>query len=295
MINSNSFHASPTIISISTVDQMVQTVKNADAHCNDTVARGFFNQMRALALHLTRQLFLTESYKNLGISPPAWLGVQQILESGNPALSSGSVSVRFWTERLEIYADPLFKDVLIHLAENAISHGIKIKNLVVTYHETREGLDLILEDDGIGIPADKKQSIFEYDEGGHAGIGLFICREILGVTGMTIAETGTEGNGARFVIHVPPDGYRIEGTGEDAPVRVSCSKPGNGGSSWCHNTQPVLSSGNFPQRSFRLQKHSGQIITRQRETRGLTAYLRDSSRMRLSLLPGAGSIRTGLR
>jgi len=54
-----------------TADQMVQTVKNADTHCNDTVARGFFNQMRALAQNLTRQLFLTESYKNLGISPPA--------------------------------------------------------------------------------------------------------------------------------------------------------------------------------------------------------------------------------
>jgi PAS domain S-box-containing protein len=209
----------------STTDQMVQTVKNADAHCSDTVARGFFNQMRALALLLTRQLFLAESYKNLGNSPPAWLGVQQILESGNPALPSGFVSARFWTERLEIYADPLFKDVLIHLAENAISHGIKIRNLVVTYHETREGLDLILEDDGIGIPSDKKQRIFDYDEGGDSGIGLFICREILGVTGMTIAETGTEGNGARFVIHIPPGGYRIEGTGEDAPPRLPGENP----------------------------------------------------------------------
>jgi len=233
-----------------TVDQMVQTVKNADAHCNDTLARGFFNQMRVLALHLTRQLFLTESYKNLGISPPAWLGVQQILESGNPALTSGSVSVRFWTERLEIYADPLFKDVLIHLAGNAVSHGIKIKNLIVTYHETREGLDLMLEDDGIGIPASKKQRIFEYDEEGHAGIGLFICREILGVTGMIIAETGTEGNGARFVIHVLPDGYRIEGIGEDARARSLLASPAPVGLRGArHTTGTVireLSAAEFP-------------------------------------------------
>jgi signal transduction histidine kinase len=212
-----------------TVDQMVQTVKNADTHCNDTVARGFFNQMRVLALHLRRQLFLTESYKNLGISPPAWLGVQQILESANLSLAPGSVSARFWTERLEIYADPLFQDVLIHLAGNAVSHGITIKNIIVTYHEIQEGLDLILEDDGIGIPSDKKQSIFDYDEGGHAGIGLFICREILEVTGMTITETGTEGKGARFVIHVLPDGYRIEGTGDDAPARSLLVNPATSG------------------------------------------------------------------
>jgi PAS domain S-box-containing protein len=234
----------------STIDQMVLTVKNADEHCSDTVARGFFNQMRALSLLLTRQLFLTESYKNLGNSPPAWLGVQQILESANLAPTTISVSVRFWTERLEIYADPLFKDVLIHLAENAISHGIKIKNLIVTYHETHEGLDLILEDDGIGIPADKKQRIFEYDEGGHAGIGLFICREILGVTGMTIAETGTEGNGARFVIHVPTDGYRIEGSGEDAPARSLLVNPATTGIHGAQHTTGTLvrelSAAEFP-------------------------------------------------
>jgi signal transduction histidine kinase len=233
-----------------TADQMAETVKNADAHCNDTVARGFIDKMRALAINLSRQLFLTESYQNLGISPPAWLGVQQILESGDPALISGSVSVRIWTERLEIYADPLFNDVLIHIAGNAIGHGTKIKNLVVTYQETSEGLDLIIKDDGIGIPADKKQRIFEYDAGGHAGIGLFICREILGVTGMTITETGKEGNGARFVIHVPSRGYRIEGTGEDAPARALTGSQVTAGLSGARHTTGIivkeLSAAEFP-------------------------------------------------
>jgi signal transduction histidine kinase/predicted GNAT family acetyltransferase len=233
-----------------TVDQMAETVKNADAHCNDTVARGFFNQMRVLAINLSRQLVLAGTYKNLGTSPPAWLGVQQILRNRNPPLSNGSVSARFWTERLEIYADPLFKDVLMHLAENAISHGIKIRNLIVTYQETGEGLDLIIKDDGIGIAADKKQRIFEYDAEEHSGIGLFICREILGVTGMTITETGTEGNGARFMIHVPPGGYRIEGTGEDAPARVLRESPATAGLSGARHTTGTivkeLSAAEFP-------------------------------------------------
>jgi signal transduction histidine kinase len=207
-----------------TLDQMVQTLKDADAHCDSTLARGFLNQIRVLAINLKRQLFLTESYKNLGISPPLWLSVQQVLKSAYPSFTSGSVSVRFWTERLEIFADPLFKDVLIHIAGNAINHGIKIQNLIVTWYETREGLDLVLEDDGIGIPVPKKESIFEYDEKGSEGIGLFICREILGVTAMTIAENGTEGKGARFVIHVPSEGYRIEGTSDDRPVRSFSEK-----------------------------------------------------------------------
>ncbi|MEG3055210.1 MAG: hypothetical protein RQM90_03380 [Methanoculleus sp.] len=44
---------------------------------------------------------------------------------------------------------------------------------------------------------------------GEGGLGLFFVREILSITGMTIRETGKPGEGARFEIHVPPDGYRI--------------------------------------------------------------------------------------
>jgi GNAT superfamily N-acetyltransferase len=62
-----------------------------------------------------------------------------------------------------------------------------------------------------------KEQIFAYDSGGHAGLGLFICRQILAVTGMTIDEVGTPGKGACFVIRVPEENYRIEGTGADAP------------------------------------------------------------------------------
>jgi hypothetical protein len=144
-------------------------------------------------------------------------------------VETDSVSVRFWTERLAIYADPLFSHVLTHLVENSIRHGGSVKNVVVTYRETGDGLDLIIGDDGVGIPAEKKQEIFEYAAGQHAGIGLFICRQIVEVTDMTIRETGKGGRGARFVIHIPHGGYRIEGTSDDAPPFPLTEVPGQPG------------------------------------------------------------------
>lgn len=127
-------------------------------------------------------------------------------------------SLRLWTERLGIYADPLFRDVLTHLVENSIRHGATVRSIIASWHQSEEELELIIEDDGRGIPVDKKESVFEYDSGQHAGLGLFICRQILGVTGITIFETGIEGRGARFVIRIPVGNWRIEGTGEDAPA-----------------------------------------------------------------------------
>jgi signal transduction histidine kinase len=208
------------------VDQILDSVDEADAHCKDSVIHTYIERIRMLAWNVARQLFLTESYKDLGTVPPVWMNVQQTLDTARLPSDKGTVSIRFWAERLEVYADPLFADVLTHLLENSLRYSEgEVKNIVVMYHETHDGLDLCLRDDGTGIPTEKKQQIFEYDAGGHAGIGLFICRQIVEVTGMTIQETGEVGKGARFVIHVPAGGYRIEGTSEDAPPLPVSSVP----------------------------------------------------------------------
>ncbi|MDD1681346.1 MAG: sensor histidine kinase, partial [Methanoregula sp.] len=48
------------------------------------------------------------------------------------------------------------------------------------------------------------------------GWGLFLAREILAVTGMTITETGEPGKGVRFEIILPPGSFRMNG--EESPV-----------------------------------------------------------------------------
>jgi signal transduction histidine kinase len=53
-----------------------------------------------------------------------------------------------------------------------------------------------------------KARIFDQAFGRHTGYGLFLSREILGITGMTITENGEEGRGARFEISVPRENYR---------------------------------------------------------------------------------------
>ncbi|NYT21569.1 MAG: PAS domain-containing protein [Methanomicrobiales archaeon] len=205
-----------------TVHEMIETLDSSAA----PEQPGLLSRVRTLAGNLARQLSLAATYQDLGTRPPQWIPVERILESlGTPA---GGVFLRFWAERLEVYADPLFRDVLTHVVENALRHGKTLENLVVTYQHKDGGLDIVIEDDGVGIPAAMKDAIFEYDSGGHSGLGLFICREILGVTGMTMSENGSEGTGARFVIHVPEGYYRIEGTGDAPPFPVPAGGAGRG-------------------------------------------------------------------
>jgi PAS domain S-box-containing protein len=200
-----------------TVDELTGLANRLPAQCRDVAVQPLVAAILEKAATLLRQVQLAEAYQNLGASPPEWIRVQEVFRSARPQKGSRDVSVRPWAERLEIFADPLFRDVLLHLVENAVRHGESTRNVIISYREVPAGLDLFVEDDGKGIPVDKKEAIFEYDSGKHAGLGLFICRQITAVTGMTIGETGQEGKGARFVIHVPEENYRVEGTGEEAP------------------------------------------------------------------------------
>ncbi|HOT02924.1 MAG TPA: ATP-binding protein [Methanolinea sp.] len=200
-----------------TVNEIIEAVDKASAKCQDTRTIGFLEKVRGMAWTLARQIFLTETYHDLGASPPEWIRVQEALRRADASAVEGKISVRFWAERLEVYADPLFCDVMSHLVENAIRHGATVRNIIVSYRETQGDLEIFVEDDGCGIPDEKKESIFEYDAGRHAGLGLFICRQILSVTGMSISEVGRPGKGARFSIRVPDGNWRIEGASEDAP------------------------------------------------------------------------------
>jgi len=67
---------------------------------------------------------------------------------------------------------------------------------------------IVWEDDGVGIPQEEKGQIFERGFGKNNGHGLFLVREMLAITGMTVIENGVSGRGARFEITLPEGSYR---------------------------------------------------------------------------------------
>jgi len=111
-----------------------------------------------------------------------------------------------------MFADPLVVKVFYNLMDNAVSHGGTIT--CIRFSPRRHGDDYVIvcEDDGVGVPAEEKEKIFERGFGKHTGLGLALSREILSITGITITENGRPGKGARFEITVPKGSYRFAGT-----------------------------------------------------------------------------------
>ena len=54
-----------------------------------------------------------------------------------------------------------------------------------------------------------KEGMFKHDYHQNAGYGLFLASEILGMTELSVVETGEPGSGARFEIRVPKGRYRF--------------------------------------------------------------------------------------
>lgn len=158
---------------------------------------------------ITDSLKFASHYQNLGLRPPRWQNVMETFLYGISHIDITGLSRELDVEGLEIYADPLLEQVFITLAENVLVHGKTATGIRFYYRKSPGGLTLVFEDNGITIPEDMKEKIFERKYEEKKGLGLFLTREILGVTGMTIRETGEPGKGVRFEITVPEGTYRF--------------------------------------------------------------------------------------
>jgi signal transduction histidine kinase len=135
--------------------------------------------------------------------------VQLIIDSTVTDLQFGKVAFEFDLNNLEIYADLLLEKVFYNLMDNALRHGEKLTKIRFYFRKDDAGLTIICEDDGVGIPEQAKTKIFRREFYRNTGYGLFLVSEILGITGLSIKETGEFGKGARFEIVIPPGSYRF--------------------------------------------------------------------------------------
>ena len=159
---------------------------------------------------IARQINFTGDYEDMGITAPAWQNVDGIASQAAATLPTKDIRITVDRRDLEIYADPLFGKVFYNLIDNALKYGGgKMTTIRIISRETNTGLVLVFEDDGIGIAGEDRKYLFERGYGKNTGLGLFLSREILSITGITIRETSDPGNGARFEMAVPKGGYRF--------------------------------------------------------------------------------------
>ena len=160
---------------------------------------------------IQRQIEFTKEYQEIGVKAAAWQNIRETVEEAGSAFRMENITLTITCGNIDIYADPLLRKVFYNLFDNAVRYAPPFTAITVNCSETGEGLSVVFADNGVGITAEGRKHLFERGFGKHTGLGLFLSREILSITGITITENGTPEAGARFEITVPNRMYRVSG------------------------------------------------------------------------------------
>jgi len=163
------------------------------------------------ARDIQRLLEASRDYQRIGSQQATWMNLSDTVRKGISNIGDkGKTVVIKLDAGVEVYADPHLERVFTNLAFNTLKHAPSAN--VITVHCEKSlsgGLTIWYEDDGPGIPVDKRSMLFNEKLGGRTGHGLHFVRRLLQITGMDIQELGEEGKGVRFTITVPQSGHRV--------------------------------------------------------------------------------------
>jgi PAS domain S-box-containing protein len=168
----------------------------------------FINTMVASAATIEKQVLFTREYQDLGVKEPEWQSLELVLARAKSIGPTPPSKVEVDVGGVEIYADRMLEKVFHNLIHNSAKHGQNVKNIKVVSVPCGPDLQIIYEDDGVGISPERKDSIFQQGSI-NSRIGLFMSKQILDITDISIAEQGQAGKGVRFVLTVPNGGWRF--------------------------------------------------------------------------------------
>lgn len=172
----------------------------------------YLNRQEAAVNAMREQIEFTRKYQQLGSQAPVWQQADAVIRRAKTQVFLNEVRFSCTVGSIEILADPMLERVFYNLLDNAVKYGgERLSGITVTAHKDGAFLVLVVEDDGAGISAADRDRLFEQGFGKNTGLGLFLSREILAITEITIGQTGDPGRGARFEIRVPPGKFRYTG------------------------------------------------------------------------------------
>jgi len=139
--------------------------------------------------------------------------IKDVLNSLEHGPDFGRVSFRLnITPNLFIYSD---KKILTSVMQNLIDNGVKYRRhgldnsfVSISIADSKTGINIKMEDNGMGIPEDIQDKVFDMFYRGHSeskgtGLGLYIVKNAVEKLGGTIELQSKVGEGTIFTIFLP--------------------------------------------------------------------------------------------
>ncbi len=146
------------------------------------------------------------TYEQLGAEELAYVDIGKAVDEAAEMFTGLPFKIVNNCHGLTVWADSLLRQLIYNFIDNTRKYGITTTTARLHYKKTASGdLQVIYEDDGVGIPKENKEQLFKqgFSTGGSTGFGLFLSKKIIEVYGWTITEEGKSGEGAKFIMQIP--------------------------------------------------------------------------------------------
>jgi signal transduction histidine kinase len=171
------------------------------------------DSIRDASEKIDRILQFGKEYVEIGNHNAEWIDIYHAVSRISSSFDQVKIDIDHSLDGVSVYADPMIERVFFNLIDNAIRHGGRTTEIKVGRSDTADEVIITVEDNGFGISDEQKGRLFQYGQGNSSGFGLYLCKEILQITGLTIIETGRPGIGARFEVHIPLEKTETFGNG----------------------------------------------------------------------------------
>lgn len=138
-----------------------------------------------------------------------------VVERLTPVASNAGVTIKVKGEKAEFIAIPsLLDEIVYNLCDNAIKYNKKDGRVDVTVANNEKDVTLTVSDNGIGIPLEQQERIFERfyrvdkshsKEVGGTGLGLSIVKHAVSLHGGKVELSSQLGTGTKITIVFPKE------------------------------------------------------------------------------------------
>lgn len=203
---------------ISTIAGSIYLMKKSLSLDNDVLSH--LSEIEVTCRQIERIFDFAKTYEQIGIEELSYINVEESFREALMLCADlKDVDVTSECGELRVLADSLLRHVLYDLVDNSLKHGKTVRKIRLYYQIKNSNLNLVYEDDGVGISTSEKEKIFLEGYGKDTGYGLYIIRKICETYHWTVEETGDHGKGVQFAIVIPSTrngnpGFLLPASGE---------------------------------------------------------------------------------
>src|SRR5665647_353067 len=105
------------------ISEIVRSVSLAEEIVTNPTLLEYLKRIEQSTQIIQRQICFTRDYQDIGIKPPQWQAVDDIIRRATTGLDLEGVRIEKDIHRLEIFADLFLEKVFYNIVDNALCHG----------------------------------------------------------------------------------------------------------------------------------------------------------------------------